>query len=167
MFCRLDVLQACYLMFLHNFKNLNAVMFPWWLKDSKDSVIDYKTTNVMLFFAWLWGVINEWFSFSGSSMLWQSVFNFPNWLFYECLIKNQANHNLSFVKRKMQGSEWRLQHTQCFAKEILQVSPQYSVFLTSTFPWLLIPYSTYARTYFVSRRQWNTFNERWIVIVGN
>ena len=41
-------------------------------------------------------------------LLWQSVFNFPNWLFHECLIKNQANHNLSFVKRKMQGSRWRL-----------------------------------------------------------
>ena len=55
-----DVLQACCLMFLHDFKNLNAVMFPWWLKGSMDSVIDYKTTN--FFFAWLWGVINEWFS---------------------------------------------------------------------------------------------------------
>ena len=148
---RLDVLRACCLMFLHDFKNLNAVMLLWWLKDSKDSVIDYKTTNVMSFSAVL---------------LSQSAFNFPNWLFHECLIKNQANHNLSFVKRKMQGSKWRLQHTRCFAKEILQVSPQYSVFLTSAFPWLLIPYSTYARTYFVSRRQWNTFNERWIVIVG-
>ena len=100
-------------------------------------------------------------------LLWQSVFNFPNWLFHECLIKNQANHNLSFDECKMQGSGWRLKHTRCFAKEILQVSPQYSVFLASAFPWLLIPYSTYARTYFVSRRQWNTFHGRWIVIGGN
>ena len=98
-------------------------------------------------------------------LLWQSVFNFPNWLFHECLVKNQANHNLSFDECKIQGSGWRLKHTRCFAKEILQVSPQYSVFLTSAFPWSLIPYSTYARTYFVSKRQWNTFNERWIVIV--
>ena len=98
-------------------------------------------------------------------LLWQSVFNFPNWLFHECLIKNQENHNLSFVKRKMQGSEWRLQHTRCFAKEILQVSPQYSVFLTSAFPWLLIPYSTSARTYFVSRRQVSRqFNKLWVIL---
>ena len=90
---RLDVLRACCLMFLHDFKNLNAVMLLSWLKDSKDSVIDYKTTNVMSFSAVL---------------LSQSAFNFPNWLFHKCLIKNQANNNLSFVKRKMQGSGWRL-----------------------------------------------------------
>ena len=36
-------------MFVHDFKNLNAVMLPLWLKDSKDSVIDYKSTNVMPF----------------------------------------------------------------------------------------------------------------------
>ena len=62
-------------------------MLLWWLKDSKDSVIDYKTTNVMSFSAVL---------------LSQSAFNFPNWLFHKCLIKNQANHNLSFEKCKMQ-----------------------------------------------------------------
>ena len=60
---RLDVLRACCLMFPHDFKNLNAVMLLSWLKDSKDSVIDYKTTNVMSFSAVL---------------LSQSVFNFPN-----------------------------------------------------------------------------------------
>ena len=152
-------------MFLHDFKNLNAAMFPWWLKGSIDSVFVYKTTNVMLFFAWFWEVINEWFPSAEVVLLWQSVFNFPNWLFHECLIKNQANHNLSFDKCKMQGSGWRLKHTWCFAKEIWQASPQFSVFLASAFPWLLIPYSTYSPTYFVSRRQWNTFNERWIVIV--
>ena len=38
MFYRLDVLQAYCLMFPHDFVNLNAVMFPWWLKDSTDSV---------------------------------------------------------------------------------------------------------------------------------
>ena len=51
-------------------------------------------------------------------LLWQSVFNFPNWLFHECLIKNQANHNLSFVKRKMQGSEWRLQHRHTILRKV-------------------------------------------------
>ena len=65
-------------MFLYDFKNLNAVMFLWWLKDSKDSVFDYKTTNVMFFLSAL-----EEFSMSGFPpaevvLLWQSVFNFPN-----------------------------------------------------------------------------------------
>ena len=46
-----------------------------------------------------------------------------------------------------------------------KVSPQYSVFLVLHFLDCKF-HSTYARTYFVSRRQWNTLNERWIVIVG-
>ena len=42
-----------------------------------------------------------------------------------------------------------MQHTRCFPRYILQASPQYSAF-----PWLLIPYSSYACAYFVSRRHW-------------
>ena len=83
-------------------------MFPLWLKDSKDSVIDYKTTNIMLFSSGLELLSMSRFPSTEAVLLSQSAFNFPNWLFHKCLIKNQANNNLSFVKRKMQGSGWRL-----------------------------------------------------------
>ena len=50
-------------------------------------------------------------------LLWQTVFDFPNWLFHEYLREKQPNHNLPFIKSKMQGSRWKLkQHTRCFAK---------------------------------------------------
>ena len=90
-------------MLLPDFKNLNAAMFPLWLKDSKDSVIDYKTTNIMLFSSGLELLSMSRFPSTEAVLLWQSVFNFPNRLFHECLIKNQANHNLSVVKSKIQG----------------------------------------------------------------
>ena len=46
----LDVLRACCLMFLHDFKNLNAVIFPWWLKvrpciGSKDCLKVFKLNH--------------------------------------------------------------------------------------------------------------------------
>ena len=69
-----------------------------------DSVLDYKTTNVKLFLRGFEELSMNGFPLAEVVLLWQSVFNFPNRLFHECLIKNQANHNLSFVKRKMQGS---------------------------------------------------------------
>ena len=48
-------------------------------KDSKDSVIDYKTTNVMLFFCVaLRRVSMGGFPLAEVVLLWQSVFNFPN-----------------------------------------------------------------------------------------
>ena len=69
MFYRLDVLQAYCLMFPHDFVNLNAVMFPWWLKCSKDFFSIIKRRMEFFFvFEWPWGIINEWFSFSGSSI---------------------------------------------------------------------------------------------------
>ena len=89
-------------MLLPDFKNLNAAMFPLWLKDSKDSVIDYKTTNIMLFSSGLELLSMSRFPSTEAVLLSQSAFNFPNWLFHKCLIKNQANHNLSFEKCKMQ-----------------------------------------------------------------
>ena len=55
-------------MFVHDFKNLNAVMLPLWLKDSKDSVIDYKSTNVMPFSSGLELLSISRFSFNGSSI---------------------------------------------------------------------------------------------------
>ena len=79
-------------------------MFPWWLKDSKDSVIDYKTTNVMPFSSGLELLAMSRFPSTEAVLLWQSASNFPNWLFHKYLNKNQANHNLSFDKCKMQGS---------------------------------------------------------------
>ena len=89
-----------------------------------------------------------------AALLWQAAFDFPNRLFHEFLSKNQANHNLPFVKYKMQDLGWRQQHTKCFARYILQASPQYSAF-----PWLLIPYISYACAYFVLRRHWNTVDQ--------
>ena len=112
----LGVLWARCSMFVHDFKNLNAVMLPWWLKDSKDSVIDYKSTNVMPFSSSLELLSMSLFPSTEAVLLSQSAFNFPNWLFHKCLIKNQAKHNLFFDKCKMQGSGWRLKHTRCFAK---------------------------------------------------
>ena len=64
MFYRLDVLQAYCLMFPHDFVSLNAVMFPWWLKCSKDffSIIKRR----MEFFFWValrnyqWVVFLQW-----------------------------------------------------------------------------------------------------------
>ena len=41
-------------------------------------------------------------------LLWQTVFDFPNWLFHEYLREKQPNHNLPFIKSKMQGSRWKL-----------------------------------------------------------
>ena len=79
-------------------------MFPWWLKDSKDSVIDYKTTNVMPFSSDLELLSMSRFPSTEVVLPWQSAFNFPNWLLHKYLNKNQANHNLSFDECKMQGS---------------------------------------------------------------
>ena len=36
------------------------------------------------------------------ALLWKAAFNLPSRLFHELLSKNQANHNLPFVKYKMQ-----------------------------------------------------------------
>ena len=51
-------------------------MFPSWLKSRFPSVL--------------------------VALLWQAAFDFPNRLFREFLSKNQANHNLPFVKYKIQ-----------------------------------------------------------------
>ena len=114
--------------FPHYFKTISTVMFPSWLKSRFPSAL--------------------------LALLWQEVFDFPNRLFHEFLSKNQANHNLPFVKYKMQDLGWRPYHTKCFARYILQASPQYSAF-----PWLLIPYIFYVCAYFVLRRHWNTFSQ--------
>ena len=76
LFRRLDVLQACCSKFLHYFKTISTVMFPSWLKSRFPSAL--------------------------VALLWQAAFDFPNRLFHEFLSKNQANHNLPFVKYKMQ-----------------------------------------------------------------
>ena len=99
--------------FPHYFKTISTVMFPSRLKSRFPSAL--------------------------VALLWQAAFYFPNRLFHEFLSKNQANHNLPFVK-----------HAKCFARYILQYS---------AFPWLLIPYIFYACAYFVLRRHWNTFNQ--------
>ena len=99
--------------FPHYFKTISTVMFPSWLKSHFPSAL--------------------------VALLWQAAFDFPDRLFHEFLSKNQANHNLPFVK-----------HAKCFARYILQYS---------AFPWLLIPYIFYACAYFVLRRHWNTFNQ--------
>ena len=91
---RLDVLRACCLMFPHDFKNLNAVMLLSWLKDSKDSVIDYKTTNLMSFLAVL---------------LSQSAFNFLNWLFHKCFglkTRQIITYPLLSVRCKVQDEDY-------------------------------------------------------------
>ena len=113
MFYRLDVLQAYCLMFPHDFVSLNAIMFPWWLNCSKD-FFDYKTTNGIFFF-FLSGL--EELSMNGfpsveAVLLWQSVFDFPNWLFHEYLREKQPNHNfpLSRVKCKVQDKNFNNIH---------------------------------------------------------
>ena len=58
------------------FKTISTVMFPSWLKSRFPSAL--------------------------VALLWQAAFDFPNRLFHEFLSKNQANHNLPFVKYKMQ-----------------------------------------------------------------
>ena len=65
-------------MFVHDFENLNAVMLPLWLKDSKDSVIDYKSTNVMPFSSGLELLSMSRFPSTEAVLLSQSAFNFPN-----------------------------------------------------------------------------------------
>ena len=112
MFYRLDVLQAYCLMFPHDFVSLNAVMFPM-AKMFQGFFFDYKTTNGIFFF--LSGL--EELSMSGfpsveAVLLWQSVFDFPNWLFHEYLREKQPNHNfpLSRVKCKVQDKNFNNIH---------------------------------------------------------
>ena len=76
LFRRLDVLQACRTKFPHYFKAISTVMFPSWLKSRFPSAL--------------------------VALLWQAAFDFPNRKFHEFLCKNQVNHNLPFVKYKMQ-----------------------------------------------------------------
>ena len=65
MFYRLDVLQAYCLMFPHDFVSLNAVMFPWWLKCSKDFYSIIKRRMEFFFFGvalrnYQWVVFLQW-----------------------------------------------------------------------------------------------------------
>ena len=67
--------------FPHYFKTISTVMFPLWLKSRFPSAL--------------------------VALLWQAAFDFPKRLFHEFLSKNQANHNLPFVKYRMQDLGWR------------------------------------------------------------
>ena len=107
---RIDVLRACCSMFINDFKNLNAVMFPWWLKDSKDSLIDYKTTNVMPFSSGLELLSMSRFPSTEAVLLSQPAFNFPNWLFHKCLIKTRKIiiYPLKSVRWKVQDEDYNI-----------------------------------------------------------
>ena len=77
-------------MFLNDSQIINSVMFPYWLKGSKDSVFDYKTSKCnAIFLSGLEVLSTSRFPSAEVLLLLQSAFDFPNRLFHECFCKSR------------------------------------------------------------------------------